>query len=96
MLRPEKVLRVSWGGTPSNSYTIDIAIEALDRPGLSRDISNLIANEKALLLSFNTHNDKSNDHNYITLTVEVTNLDAFQHLLKQLQHLPDVISAQRK
>ncbi len=94
--RPERALSVSWGLKLSQRYAIDILIEAFDKPGITREISNLIANEKLVLLNFKMRTDKSSNRNFIDLTVELENLNRFQDLLNQLKHLPDVLMVRRR
>jgi len=73
---------------------VDIVLEANDRKGLLRDISELFAREK-----INTTKANTLSRNHVALmqfTVELTDIDQLQHLLLRLQQVPGVISAQRK
>ncbi|HYF97664.1 MAG TPA: RelA/SpoT family protein [Coxiellaceae bacterium] len=94
--RAERVLQVQWEQQLAQRYAIDLIIETTNRSGISRDVSNIIANEKIILTHFTTHSDESRNNNLIHLTVEVENLEIFQQLLKQLQQLPDVLEVRRK
>ncbi len=94
--RPERTLKVEWGTQKAQHYAIDLVIETVDRPGISRDISNLIANEKLTVLSFNAKADAHQNLNRIDLTLEVDNVATLQQLLNQLKQLPDVMVVRRK
>jgi len=94
--RPERVLEVSFGQHLATRYAIDLVLETTNRHGISRDISNLIANEKITLTNFNARNNENQNQNFINLSIEVENLDVFEHLLNQLQQLPGVLGVRRK
>ncbi len=48
-MRPERLIAVAWGARQPNTsaaYSVDLLVEADDRQGLLRDISELLAKEK--------------------------------------------------
>jgi GTP pyrophosphokinase len=68
---------VQWGGqTPAGReglaavYPVDVAVEALDRQGLLRDISEVFAREKMNVIGVQTQSVKSIA--WMTFTIEVT------------------------
>src|SRR5690606_18886723 len=48
---PERIIEVSWGDADQATFPVDISILAYDRQGLLRDITLLLATERANVLS---------------------------------------------
>ncbi|MCH9757196.1 MAG: GTP diphosphokinase [Gammaproteobacteria bacterium] len=92
----DRFLEVSWGNETSERYAVDILIRAFDRQGLLRDISSLLANEKAYLFALQTQLHKKENMTHITLTVEVAGLSSLSRLLMQLEQVPNVLEARRQ
>ncbi len=92
----DRFLEVTWGNETSERYAVDILIRAFDRQGLLRDISALLANEKAYLFSMQTQLHKQDNMTHITLTVEVAGLSSLSRLLMQLEQVPNVLEARRQ
>ena len=93
-VRQNRLLAAQWGDRQAGLSEVDIVLEANDRQGLLRDISELFAREK-----INTTKANTLSRNHVALmqfTVELTDIDQLQHLLLRLQQVPGVISAQRK
>lgn len=92
--RQNRLLAAQWGDRQPGLSEVDIVLEANDRHGLLRDISELFAREK-----INTTKANTLSRNHVALmqfTVELSDIDQLQHLLIRLQQVPGVISAQRK
>jgi len=93
---PERVVEVSWGEDSGNLYPVNIQIEAYDRTGLLRDITNLLANEKVNLLSMNTISTKESNTALIRFSIEVGELDILSKLLHRINQLPNVLNVYRE
>ncbi|MDD0837736.1 bifunctional (p)ppGpp synthetase/guanosine-3',5'-bis(diphosphate) 3'-pyrophosphohydrolase [Curvibacter sp. HBC61] len=68
----ERVIEVEWGrtkGVEHAVYPVDVAIEAADRQGLLRDISEVFAREKTNVIGVQTQSVKGTA--WMTFTVEV-------------------------
>ena len=92
----ERVVEVTWGeGAPRDNFEVDVAIEAYDRQGLLRDITELFANARINVLSLNTQTNKKRHTATMRLRVEVPNLGALSKLLERLNRLNNVVSATR-
>lgn len=92
---PERIVDVTWGDSPRADYKVDVSIEAYDRQGLLRDISELFANARINVLSISTDTIKKNHTATMRLTVEVPNLGFLSKLLERISHLNNVISVVR-
>jgi GTP pyrophosphokinase len=73
---PDRVIEVQWGGQTAGGrdaqpsvYPVDVAIEALDRQGLLRDISDVFAREKMNVIGVQTQSVKGIA--WMTFTIEV-------------------------
>jgi GTP pyrophosphokinase len=92
---PERVIDVDWGAAEDERFEVDIAIEAYDRQGLLRDVTQMFANARINVLSIQTQTNRKTHAATMRLTVEVGNLGSLSKLLERLNRLKNVISAQR-
>lgn len=92
---PERLFTVNWGGKTQQSYQVEIHIEAEDRAGLVRDISNITATQHISLLGLTTRVDKIENRAYINLTIEVSSLAPLKKILQQFQQVPGVTQVKR-
>lgn len=91
-----RLIEVSWSMEAEGVYPVDIAVSALDRQGLARDITTLISNEKLNLLGFTSHVDKDRNIAHILLTVEIKGLGSLSKILDRIQQVPNVIDVKRQ
>ncbi|MCY1433426.1 GTP pyrophosphokinase [compost metagenome] len=92
---PERMIQVSWGPVPVQTYPVDIIIRAYDRSGLLRDVSQVLLNERINVLAVNTRSNKEDNTAAMMLTIEIPGLDALGRLLARISQLPNVIEARR-
>ncbi|MEE4660016.1 MAG: GTP diphosphokinase [Halieaceae bacterium] len=92
---PERTIEVSWGEDPGQGYEVDIGIEAYDRSGLLRDITELLAAARVNVLTVNTQTDRREHIATMRLRVEVRDLSSLGRLLQRIGRLSNVISAHR-
>ncbi len=92
---PERLFKVTWGQNSLQNYPVEILIEAEDRSGLIRDISNVIATAHLSLLGLSTRVDKLENMAYIDLTIEIKSLSPLKKILIQLQQVSGVRRVQR-
>lgn len=96
MEHPERIIEVNWGSSEQRgSYDVDIGIEAYDRSGLLRDITELLAAARINVLSINTSTDRSEHIATMRLRVVVPDLGFLGKLLNRISSLNNVISARR-
>ncbi len=92
---PERIIQVSWGPVPVQTYPVDIIIRAYDRSGLLRDVTQMLLNERLNVLAVNTRSNKEDNTASMSLTVEIPGLDALGRLLGRISQLPNIIEARR-
>lgn len=92
---PERVVEAAWGDQYASGYEASIRIVAHDRNGLLRDITSILANEKANVLRMSSNSDVSRQTATIYMTLELYNLDSLNKLLTKISQIDDVIEAKR-
>lgn len=93
---PERIIQVSWGSEPVQTYPVNVLIRAYDRSGLLSDITQVLFNEKVNVVALQTSTSKEDNSALIQLTIEVSTLDTLSRLLNRLDQLPNVIEARRQ
>ena len=91
-----RIIEVSWGGHPVSVYPVDIEIEAYDRSGLLRDITQALSSSKSDVLAMNTISNKDENTATITVTLEISSLEQLARLLAQIRNLPNIIDVRRR
>ncbi len=93
----ERVIEVQWGQPKASAaavYPVDVAIEAADRQGLLRDISEVFTKEKMNVIGVQTQSVKGTA--WMTFTVEVAESGRLQKVLAIVADLAGVRSARRR
>ena len=93
---PRRILEVAWGGGENHVYPVDIHIEAYDRQGLLRDITNLLSLNKVNVLGMNTRSDTQLHTVKMTITLEIREMSELSRLFDRIGGLPNVISVERE
>lgn len=93
-LHPERVMPVEWG-RPDSGYEADVQILAVDRRWLLKDITNLIAQEDAFVLSINSDNVRGSGQALLKLRLKVTDYGQLSSLLGKIDALPGVDEVRR-
>jgi GTP pyrophosphokinase len=88
-------------GTPNGHaplYPLDVVIEAADRQGLLRDISEVLTRERVNVTGVNTRSikDSTGGTAWMTFTVEVSDTRRLQQVLRQVTQVSGVRSARRR
>ena len=93
---PDRVIDVAWS-TPATgrapAYPVDVSVEAVDRQGLLRDISDVFAREKMNVIGVQTQSVKG--WAWMTFTVEVSDTARLTQVLRLVQEVPGVRRARR-
>lgn len=92
----ERFIDVEWGDTPASVFPVDISITAYDRPGLLRDVSNVLANDRINMLGVNTYTDRKEMLAHMELQAEVTDVGQLSRVLDRIGQLSNVIEVRRK
>ena len=94
----DRVIEVEWGGGGANRstavYPVDVSVQANDRQGLLRDISEVFAKEKMNVIGVQTQSVKGTA--WMTFTVEVPESGRLAKVLGIVGELNGVRSARRR
>ena len=93
----DRVIEVAWGKSDASQasvYPVDVYIEAFDRQGLLRDISEVFAKEKMNVIGVQTQSVK--DLALMTFTVEVGDSSRLTKVLGSVRDVKGVRSARRR
>ena len=98
---PERVIAVGWGAARGDKpalYPVDVMVEAADRQGLLRDISELFAKEKMNVTGVKTQSvkDSGGGTAWMTFTIEVADSARLAHVLGLASRINGVRSVRRK
>ena len=93
----ERLIDVDWGlnqAAHNSVYPVDVAVQAQDRTGLLRDISEVFTKEKMNVIGVQTQSIKGTA--WMTFTVEVADSGRLHKVLGLVADLPGVRWARRK
>jgi GTP pyrophosphokinase len=93
--QPQRVLPVEWGRAGSG-YEVDIELLALDRKWLLKEVTNLIAQGNAHVLSIRSDSERNGARVRLRLRLRVGDYGQLSTLLGKLSALPGVEHAQRR
>ena len=92
--RRERMMPADWGRNVSGPFAVDIAIEADDRSGLLRDISDAMAREHVNVTAANTLTRGADAT--MLFTVEIADLAKLQLVLQSVRNVSGVVRASRR
>ena len=92
--QPQRALPVEWGGT-GGGHDVDVALLALDRKWLLKDVTNLIAQENAHVAAINSDPERGTGRVHLRLRLRVADFGQLSSLLGKLAAIPGVDDARR-
>jgi GTP pyrophosphokinase len=90
----ERVLTVQWGENTTSSYLVELHIEAMDRPGLLKDVTNVLLGEKLSIVSMRSFVDM-NQIARITVAFMVKEKGQVGRVTHLLRQVPKVLEVRR-
>ena len=96
---PDRVIEVAWGHPGqerSTVYPMDVVVEAADRTGLLRDITEVFSKEKINVTGVHTQSAKDRSSAWMTFTVEAADAARLPHVLAQVSKVAGVRHARRR
>src|SRR5258706_5976414 len=88
---PERMITADWGAPREEVFPVDIEVEAIDRQGLLRDISEVFSREKINVTAVNTLS--KNLQARMFFTVEVASLPQLKRAMQLVEEVKGVMSA---
>jgi GTP pyrophosphokinase len=90
---PERVIDAQWGGRQDGIYAVDLLVEAHDRQGLLRDISDVLSKEKLNVTAVKTQSKSGTAR--MAFTVELASAEQLQRMLDRVAEVEDVVRVRR-
>jgi GTP pyrophosphokinase len=94
--QPDRVLAVSWGLKPDQLYPAEFSVHALDRRGLVRDVSAVLADARLSIDRMTTETRPTDETADMTIAVRVHGLEELDRVLERIARLPGVVRARRR
>ncbi|HVO00283.1 MAG TPA: TGS domain-containing protein [Steroidobacteraceae bacterium] len=92
---PERLLHVDWNRSAELQLPVQIRIEAYDRRGLLRDVSDVMAQERLSIEGVNSSTDPADRVATIVMRTAVRDTAQLRQVLKKLAGVNSVLRAQR-
>jgi GTP pyrophosphokinase len=92
-MQPERVIETAWGIESEGVFAVDIVVDAIDRQGLLRDVSEVLSRERINVIAVSTLSKQGEAH--MRFTGEVKNLAQLEHALTALSEVKSVTGARR-
>jgi GTP pyrophosphokinase len=90
-----RMLNVEWSLDSDSLLPVQIRVEALDRRGLLRDVTDVMALEKLSIDGVNSDTDPDDRVATIVMRTAVRDIDQLARVLQRLTGVPNVLRAQR-
>jgi GTP pyrophosphokinase len=94
--RPDRLIDVGWGLHRGRCYRAEIMVDADDRRGLLRDVSDAVTGERIDILAVNTLSDRSTETARMTFVVEIESAEQLDRAIRRITSVPAVLRASRK
>jgi GTP pyrophosphokinase len=91
----ERLIEVDWEMAGQQTYPITVLIEALDRPGLLNEVTNVVAEHKVNIVAASV-GVRPDGMAAITVTLKVTSLQQLSKVLSRIERLHDVTGVTRE
>lgn len=96
---PERIVPAEWGSqgrgakAANEVFPVDISLEAHDRPGLLRDVSDVFTRDKLNVVGVNTVSRSGRA--YMRFTIEVSGSEPVQRVIQQIREVQGVLAVSR-
>ncbi len=89
-------IEIRWGSDNHQTYPVLIRVMAYDRPGLVRDIADIVAGEGVNMAAASAITNKKDHTAVVTATLEVRSMNQLSRILNKVDRLPNVVEARRQ
>jgi len=91
----ERLISVEWGEAACQTYPVTIRIQAFNRDGLLRDVTEVMAGEHINMSATHATVDQKDNLANITATLEISSITQLGRVLSRIERIPNVIEATR-
>lgn len=93
-LDPQRHIAAEWGEPGSTTFPVEIVVDAIDRTGLLRDISEVLSRERINVTA--TRSSSTDMSARMRFTVEIADLGQLQKVLALIRDVKGVMRAERR
>jgi len=90
-----RLIDVEWGDTNSQSYPVNLLIQAIDRHGLLSDITSTLSDDKVNVVAVNTLSNKKEQSARMAVTIEIRDLPQLTRIMDKVSQLRNVLEVTR-
>lgn len=94
MNEENRMIDVRWASKGHKSYSVDLAIKAVDGDGLLIQIANVIAESKLPLHAINARKTRDN-YGLFDITIQITEREDLERLIRKLYKIENVLEVSR-
>lgn len=91
----ERPVEIDWGVGQDTVYPVELRILAYDRSHLLHDITAVLSDAGINVIGVNTRSDKNENIAYISMTVEVSDIQKLSKVVNQISQVPNVTDIRR-
>ena len=92
---PQRMIPVNWREGQTDTFPVDIRLEAHDRRGLLNDLSGVLSAENVNIVATETRTDPKTLSAMFKITVEITGLGELSRIMHKLNSVPSVHTVKR-
>ena len=94
--KKEQLISVEWSNDDNQVFEINLVIEAIDRPGLLKDITSILTDLKVNVLGVQTMSNKDTQMADMQIILEIQDLQQSQKVSDKIMQLTNVLKVYRK
>ncbi len=94
--KQKRLISVEWADHDYQTFEINLAIEAIDRTGLLKDMTNILSEQKVNVLSVQTLSNRDTQIADIHIMMEIKDLEQLQKVSDKIMQLPNVLKVYRQ
>lgn len=91
---PDRLIEVTWDQALRDTFPVAIEVHALDRPGLFRDITNVIGDTRTNIHSATAGSDR-NGYAVVEMVLGIRSQEQLQLIIKRITRVKDVYEVRR-
>jgi len=94
--KQKRLISVEWADHDNQTFEINLAIQAIDRTGLLKDITNILSDLKVNVLGVQTLSNKEMLMADMQIMMEIQDLEQLQKVSDKIMQLPNVLKVYRQ
>lgn len=94
--KQKRLVSVAWADHENQTFVITLAIQAVDRTGLLKDITSILSDLKINVLSVQTLSNKDTQTADMQIMMEIEDLEQLQKVSDKIRQLPNVQKVYRQ